>query len=70
MNKKWQMYLDFLLYDALPFIVALGVLLLLIVKVPTIFVGVLIGWLSCKYQEKIKSAYERVKEKLNESRDL
>lgn len=70
MNKKWQMYLDFLLYDALPFIVALGVLLFLMVKVPTIFVGALIGWLSCKYQDKIKSAYESVKEKLNESRDL
>lgn len=60
------MILDLIVYDVLPFAVALAVLVLLVVYVPTIFIGILLGYIGCKYQTKLVDMCDKLAEKVSE----
>ena len=59
MNKR--IVVEFLLHDVLPWTVLLALFILLALYLPWLLVGLVVGWLLCKFRKGLLRGIKRVK---------
>ena len=64
-----DLYIDFLLYDVLPWAVILTLLILAFLYAPQALIGAVIGWLVCKFQTQLKDFFLKLHSKVKRSDD-
>lgn len=49
----------FVIFDVVPAIIGMGIIFMLTLHVPELFVGMVLGYLYCKYSEQCKNAADK-----------
>lgn len=58
----------FVIFDVVPAAVGIGVIFMLTLHVPELFVGLMLGYLYCKYQAQCKDATDKTMSKIESFR--
>jgi len=65
MNKRSVVNaMTFVIFDIIPAIIGIGVIFMLTLHVPELFVGLVLGYLYCKYQTQCKDATDKTMSKI------
>lgn len=66
MNKKTKLVVDTIVFDVVPCLIAVAAVAALIVYMPQLVIGTVIGYAACTWQGKLVGAKDKVLKKLAE----